>query len=120
MNWGHHWSPDMVPARKTDAIFAGVAAAVRAGGAGTFWRTTTVLRNGNKTMHGVQLAQPGALAAAWRHNIGVLDFLGVTRQLHALEPQQYRTAFYQSDDVHYVCSVNREPNYILLNRICAW
>ena len=119
MNWGHHWSPDMVPARKTDAIFAGVAAAVRAGGAGAFWRTTTMLRNGKKTMHGAQLAQPEALAAARRHNIGVLDFLGVTRQLRALVPQQHSAAFYQFDDVHYVCSVNRELNYILLNRICV-
>ena len=119
LNTGHHWTPDMAPDAFIDELFAGACAAMQPGGSGAWWRTTTVLRKGDKTLvHKTPLQQPKAVKSAQSHGLNIMDFLDATMRLRDLAPDEYNAAFTNFDNVHYVCSVYRELNTIMLNYIC--
>jgi len=123
INTGHHWSPSRAPAGYMDRLFAAAAATTPR----AYWRTTTSELEHLKP-HGTprqkQLRHPPTDRAATRNRLGVIDALSVTAELGALPPAQMERAFHtrpddgKHDNLHFVCSIYRQLNEILLGVLC--
>ena len=106
-----------------DRLFAAAASTAQH----AFWRTTTTsfehLRQAGSPRQ-KELRHPPTDRQAARHGLGVIDALSVTTQLGALPPAQMEDAFHvrredgKHDNLHYVCSVYRQLNEILLGVLC--
>ena len=129
-NTGHHWTAGEAGEVAMDQLFAEAAGALKRGNA--WWRTTTVDRkylSGGRTLLSALTNKPAALTAidkaAEREGLGVLPFTEVTASLRKLPEEVAQSALvprrrspFTHKEVHYVCSVYRELNLLMLNALC--
>ena len=139
LNAGHHWSLAKAPDGFASSLFTAAAgAAAPSSGStgagrrrGAWWRTTTATvrhaltstgrrRVDGLALDGQPLRQPAAEAAARDAGVGIFDALAVTERLgrDTLGGAARRAAWVAWDESHFMCSVYRELNVLLLNMLC--